>query len=220
MSLSVRLDSSLSSSEEMRFLRNHTKLIDKLMKTAHFNKRELQCVLLIYYKFKKTNGGKEMTDQQFLDVLRKSFDMTDEFLVGRIMCTLHKSPTKYIKMEEWIQSLSLLLYGTLHEKIDYCFAIYDIHNRRMLSRETMFNFLRSSLLSQSGEDTEDSVKDLLEVMTKKMDLDRDGKISYDDYKQSVENEPMLLEVFGQCLPTRNSIHAFLSTYVKKLRKEY
>lgn len=53
------------------------------------------------------------------------------------------------------------------------------------------------------------------MLTKKMDLDRDGKISFNDYKQSVVKQPMLLEVFGQCLPTRESIYSFMTTFSDK-----
>lgn len=55
-------------------------------------------------------------------------------------------------------------------------------------------------------------------MTKKMDIDRDGKISFNDYKQSVLKQPMLLEVFGQCFPTRRDTTSFLTTFVPKISK--
>lgn len=53
---------------------------------------------------------------------------------------------------------------------------------------------------------------MIEVLTKKMDIDRDGKISFQDYKQSVLRNPMLLEAFGSCLPSRHAINAFLNTF--------
>lgn len=56
------------------------------------------------------------------------------------------------------------------------------------------------------------LKDLIEIVTKKMDLDRDGKISYHDYRTSVLKNPMLLEAFGQCLPSRHAVYSFLSTF--------
>ena len=32
------------------------------------------------------------------------------------------------------------------------------------------------------------------------DLDKDGRLSFEDYSKSVEQENLLLEAFGQCLP--------------------
>ena len=47
---------------------------------------------------------------------------------------------------------------------------------------------------------------------KKMDLDKDGKISFEDFKQTVKNEILLLEAFGPCLPTIKSNEVFSSKY--------
>lgn len=55
---------------------------------------------------------------------------------------------------------------------------------------------------------------MIEVITKKMDIDRDGKISFNDYKQSIMKQPMLLEVFGHCLPTRENVYTFMSTFAR------
>ncbi|CAH1968704.1 unnamed protein product [Acanthoscelides obtectus] len=93
------------------------------------------------------------------------------------------------------------------------YLVYDTMGDGMLGREAMFYLLRNSLVSISGEDdAEESVKDMIEVITKKLDIDRDGKISFQDYKQSVQKQPMLLEVFGQCLPSRGAIYTFSTTF--------
>lgn len=58
----------------------------------------------------------------------------------------------------------------------------------------------------------------METIIKKMDIDRDGRISFNDYRQSVLKDPVLLEVFGQCLPTRRDVHTFLTTFTHNLSK--
>ena len=42
-------------------------------------------------------------------------------------------------------------------------------------------------------------------------MDHDGKISFEDYETTVKEEPLLLEAFGQCLPSSESATAFLMT---------
>lgn len=59
---------------------------------------------------------------------------------------------------------------------------------------------------------------MIEVITKKMDLDRDGRISFNDYKQTVLKEPMMLEVLGKCLPSRLAVHAFITTFTHNTGK--
>ena len=43
---------------------------------------------------------------------------------------------------------------------------------------------------------------------KKMDLDKDGIIGFDDFEGTVLKEPLLLEAFGKCLPTEKSLVRF------------
>lgn len=59
---------------------------------------------------------------------------------------------------------------------------------------------------------------MIEVLTKKLDLDRDGKVSFNDYKESVLNQPMLLEALGKCLPSRENVKAFLTTFTSNIGK--
>ena len=45
------------------------------------------------------------------------------------------------------------------------------------------------------------LQDLVDMTMKKMDIDKDGRVSFDDFEQSVKKEMLLLEAFGPCLPT-------------------
>ncbi|XP_050306032.1 calaxin-like [Anthonomus grandis grandis] len=216
--MSGQLDLSMDSMEETRFKKKQQYLIQRLEKKLHFSFMELECLLLIYYKMwkegKATNPKQEgVTKVQFRDVLHCALDMTDDTLMDRVFLALDKGPSACISMETWAQAFSLFLRGTLEEKIQFCFSVYDIMGDGILARDSIFHLLRTSLISQSGEeDAEESARDMIEVVTKKMDIDRDGKISYHDYRQSVLRNPMLLEAFGQCLPTRHAVYAFLSTF--------
>lgn len=71
---------------------------------------------------------------------------------------------------------------------------------------------RNCLIKQPGEeDPDEGVRDLSELALKKLDVDHDGKVSFQDYEAAIKQEPLLLEAFGQCLPTEESCQAFLTT---------
>jgi hypothetical protein len=61
-------------------------------------------------------------------------------------------------------------------------------------------------------------QDLVEILLRKMDVDRDGKISYSDYETTVKKCPLMLEVLGPCFPSRKAIHTFLATYAPTVDK--
>lgn len=225
MSFGEVLETSLDPMEETRFKKKHSTLILRLSKKLHFTYTELESILLIYYKLQKESSEKNagMTKCQFRDVLHAGFNMTDDALMDRIFTALEDRKGnvrgQIVSMEMWATTLSLFLRGTLEEKIVHCFHVYDLMGEGMIGRDNMFQLMRTSLISSgSDDDAEEAVRDMIEILTKKMDLDRDGKISFNDYKNSVMIQPMLLECLGKCLPSRLAVHAFLTSFTPNVGK--
>ena len=50
---------------------------------------------------------------------------------------------------------------------------------------------------------------------KKIDLDKDGKVSLEDFAGTVRKEPLLLEAFGQCLPEDQVVKQFHQEFFTK-----
>ena len=48
---------------------------------------------------------------------------------------------------------------------------------------------------------------------RKMDLDKDGRVSYTDFQATVAHEPLMMEAFGQCLPHNNAGFEFMRQYL-------
>lgn len=55
------------------------------------------------------------------------------------------------------------------------------------------------------------MKDLVDTVMRKLDKDKDGKVSLDDYQKTIAEEPLLIEAFGRCLPSEKSKLTFLTT---------
>nr|CAI5841546.1 unnamed protein product [Callosobruchus analis] len=218
-------DATLNSLEESRFLKKTKDIASELEKVTHLSFVEIQMLLILYYKLQKKNhrevkdikdGG--VSKLQFAEVMHKCLQMTDSRMTTNIITAMDKtSRSRYITMETWIKTLSLFLRGTLEEQILFCFNVYDTTNSGLLTRDVLFRFLRHSMFSVSGEgDAEEAVKDLLDIIIKKMDLDRDNKISFNDYREFVLKNPQWLEFLGPCLPDRQSIYAFQTTFMVNL----
>ena len=91
-----------------------------------------------------------------------------------------------------------------------CFDIYDLNNDGYIVREEMFLLLKQTMVkSVAEEDRDEGIKDLVDLVLKKMDHDHDGRISLPDFEASVKADPLLLEAFGQCLPQHKHVAAFL-----------
>lgn len=156
-------DITLDLLEETRFKKKHSQFIKRMIIKTHFSEEEIESILIIYYKIQKEGADKQVgiTKDQFRDILHCAFDMLDENLTERIFTALERGqfhPT-IVSMETWCHAMSLFLRGTLEEKIQHCFAVYDIMGDGMIGRDTMFHLLKSALISQGGDDeAEESIK--------------------------------------------------------------
>ncbi|XP_036921962.1 EF-hand calcium-binding domain-containing protein 1 isoform X3 [Sturnira hondurensis] len=122
--------------------------------------------------------------------------------VKSLFFAFDKDNDNCINVNEWVAGLSVFLRGTFEEKLKFCFEVYYLNgDGGYISREEIFDLLRNSLHQLSSkEETDEGVKELVDITLKKMDYDNDGKISFADFEKAVKEERLLLEVFGQCLP--------------------
>nr|CAH7726903.1 unnamed protein product [Callosobruchus chinensis] len=140
-------------------------------------------------------------------------------LMDRIFYVWDRNNCGLITLENWFKGISLFLRGNVQEQAEYCFKVitktitdcYDF-NRSNISDVLNIIFCRNCLIKHpQEEDLDDSVKDLVDIVMRKMDKDKDGKVSLEDYQKNVEDEPLLLEAFGKCLPSDKSKVTFLTT---------
>ncbi|XP_039273510.1 calaxin-like [Styela clava] len=175
--------------------------------TLHFNRREVQALLVLFKGF--NNKGEKLDRNQFRDFLQVWFSMTEDLLMDRVFRAFDTDSDSYINTKEWVEGLSVFMRGTLDEKIDYTFKVYDLNGDSYISREEMFQMLKNSLVKQpTEEDPDEGVKDLVETALKKMDFDHDSRLSFADFKQAVVAEELLLEAFGPCLPDEKSLEVY------------
>lgn len=225
----MSLDLTLESNEEIRFLNKISGFVRQLYKQTHFTARELEIVLLLYYKLLKDehngtvrSGGHPASScisrQQFTTVFDTAFGMADNVMLGRIFSALDTGATSYVTMETWVQMMSLFLRGTFEEKVKYCFRVYDIQGDGMIRRDHMMLLLRSAFVKAQDEEVEEAVKDLVDIILHRMDVDRDGSISFEDYSETVRKAPEMLECFGKALPDRGHVYAFSRTFLERVRK--
>lgn len=168
----------------------------------------------------------------FRELLHSTFDIvTEEILMERIFCSWDKAHEGLpLRLEGWLIGLSTFLRGTPAERAAFCFRVYDLNTDGFITKDEMFTLLRNCLIKQpQDEDPDEGVKDLVEIVLKKFDIDKDGKVSkvwscylrflkaifmqvsLDDFMGTVAAEPLLIEAFGQCLPTDSAIVSFFST---------
>ncbi|XP_059081608.1 calaxin-like [Tigriopus californicus] len=190
--------------------KQQSKFVETLAKKSHFSMSEVDGLLSVYRKLSEGLEVDRMDRTRFREFLHNAFDMTDDILLDRIFKRFDADNDGYVSREEWVYGLSVFLKGNEDQHIEYCFDIYDLNSDGFISREEMLNMLKTCLGRQGlEEDQDEGVKDLIEMTLRKMDIDKDGRISESDWTQTIKAEPLMLEAFGPCLPQRNAGEIFL-----------
>ncbi|XP_066158003.1 calaxin-like [Euwallacea fornicatus] len=209
------------------------KLIERMKRETQFNRTEIEALYKIYKKlvtFNKASGKlntassttgmtnpvpvSEGIDRSvFREILHNTFDIvTENMLMDRIFCVWDKLNCGLITLESWFQGMSIFLKSEMSKQCEYCFAVYDLNGDGFVTKDEMFQLLKNCLIKfPQEEDPDESVKDLVDIVIRKMDKDKDGKVSLHDYQTTVLSEPLLLEAFGRCLPSDMSKNTFLTT---------
>uniref|UniRef100_A0A8C7A9H6 EF-hand domain-containing protein n=1 Tax=Neovison vison TaxID=452646 RepID=A0A8C7A9H6_NEOVI len=182
----------------------------KLLKVSNclrkgFKKSEVECLLRLFHSLveranvRLNNFG--LDRNAFRVILHNIFGMTDD-IIQYFHFQFFEDPP--YDVSEWLhhdiltvlfQIFKLLVLWTV------CFEVYYLNGDGYISREEIFDMLKNSLHQQSSEEeTDEGIKELVDITLKKMDYDNDGKISFADFEKAVKEERLLLEVFGPCLP--------------------
>lgn len=198
------------------FIRKNFDRLRALSKITHFTNDEVDALGIIYYKFLGEFGVKreQMDRSQLRAFFHSTFQIADDYIIDRVFLYLDKGQKRsaFVTLECWITTLSLFLRGTLDEKMAYCFYIYDVGGVGRIRRNDMIKLLRKCFIFEKDEDIELMVKDLADILMKKLDIDGDGEVSYEDYSTSVRGQREILEIFGRCLPDLLSATDFLLTF--------
>lgn len=196
------------------FIRMHYGAIKKLLEVTHFTWPEIDALAIIYSKYLNEFGMKreQMDISQFRAFLQSTFQINDDFIVDRIFWILDRNMTYVVPLETWVKSLSLFLRGTLDEKMQFCFSVYDLAGKGKIKRNDVIKLTRKYFMSARDELVEIAIKDFADILVKKLDVDGDTEVSYIDYSTSVRRQPELLECFGRCLPDILCTIEFLKTF--------
>ncbi|CAK9812874.1 clxn [Anthophora plagiata] len=104
-----------------------------------------------------------------------------------------------------------------HLLIDRIFSLFDKRNALQIHFDQWIEGLSVIFRGTLDEKINFAYMDLIDLLMKKLDVDRDGTISEEDFKTAVkERNELLLECMGPVFPSREARHAFLRTFTDQL----
>eukprot|EP00834_Sanchytrium_tribonematis_P000336 NODE_6_length_70510_cov_1.054395.p41 type:complete len:211 gc:universal NODE_6_length_70510_cov_1.054395:46977-46345(-) len=141
----------------------------------------------------------------FKTLLMSHFGFSDTLILDRIFKFFDSNNDGKVNFEEFVKGMCVVGTKDFQRQIEFCFFIFDLNGDKYITKEEMMQ-----LLNRQEEEDEEMNRELVEIVLKKLDEDKDGKISETDWAIGVAKEPLLLQAFGKCLPSTEQLGKVLS----------
>ncbi|XP_035314484.1 Kv channel-interacting protein 1 isoform X3 [Cricetulus griseus] len=197
--------------------------LEQLEAQTNFTKRELQ---VLYRGFKNECPSGVVNEETFKQIYAQFFPHGGDFLpklqgLSKWVSLHPPSPhlplyfadastyahylfnafdttqTGSVKFEDFVSALSILLRGTVHEKLRWTFNLYDINKDGYINKEEMMDIVKA-IYDMMGKYTypvlkEDTPRQHVDVFFQKMDKNKDGIVTLDEFLESCQEDDNIMK---------------------------
>ncbi|XP_026075500.1 calsenilin-like isoform X1 [Carassius auratus] len=179
---------------ELSMVRHQPKGLEQLQAQTKFTRKELQS---LYRGFKNECPSGLVDEETFKSIYSQFFPQGDattyaHFLFNAFDMDRHGS----IRFEDFVIGLSVLLRGSVTEKLRWAFSLYDINKDGTITREEMLAIMKS-IYDMMGMYTFPYVRDAaafehVEKFFQKMDRNRDGVVTIDEFIETCQKDKNIM----------------------------
>uniref|UniRef100_A0A8C9FIV6 Kv channel-interacting protein 4 n=1 Tax=Pavo cristatus TaxID=9049 RepID=A0A8C9FIV6_PAVCR len=125
-----------------------------------------------------------VNEETFKEIYSQFFPQGGEYLAALIGTTMNSG------MFDFVMGLSILLRGTVQEKLNWAFNLYDINKDGYITKEEMLDIMKA-IYDMMGKCTypvlkEDTPRQHVETFFQKMDKNKDGVVTIDEFIESCQ----------------------------------
>lgn len=120
--------------------------------------------------------------------------MSDSLFCERLFYLFDENKKEVIGFPEFIKGLSVLCTrGTLDEKIQFTFRIYDRNSDGKITQDELSDVLTDCMKQNNVQITTEQIGFIIKETFRQVDKNKDGVIDYDEYKKLVSKHPSILD---------------------------
>ncbi|XP_074459690.1 A-type potassium channel modulatory protein KCNIP1 isoform X1 [Larus michahellis] len=168
--------------------------LEQLEAQTNFTKRELQ---VLYRGFKNECPSGVVNEETFKQIYAQFFPHGDASMYAHYLFNAFDTAQNgSVKFEDFVMALSILLRGTVHEKLRWTFNLYDINKDGYINKEEMVDIVKA-IYDMMGKYTypvlkEDAPRQHVEVFFQKMDKNKDGVVTLDEFIESCQEDDNIM----------------------------
>ncbi|KAJ3603548.1 hypothetical protein NHX12_028293 [Muraenolepis orangiensis] len=168
--------------------------LDQLQAQTKFTKKELQS---LYRGFKNECPSGLVDEETFKSIYSQFFPQGDATTYAHFLFNaFDKDRNGSIRFEDFVIGLSVLLRGSVTEKLNWAFNLYDINKDGYITKEEMLAIMKS-IYDMMGRYTYPCVRDEapsehVDKFFQKMDRNRDGVVTIEEFIETCQKDENIM----------------------------
>ncbi|CDQ62755.1 unnamed protein product [Oncorhynchus mykiss] len=179
---------------ELSIVRHQPEGLDQLQVQTKFTKKELQS---LYRGFKNECPSGLVDEETFKTIYSQFFPQGDATTYAHFLFNAFDMDRNgSIRFEDFVIGLSVLLRGSVTEKLNWAFNLYDINKDGYITKEEMLAIMKS-IYDMMGRYTYPSVRDEapsehVDKFFQKMDRNRDGVVTIEEFIETCQKDENIM----------------------------
>jgi Ca2+-binding EF-hand superfamily protein len=160
--------------------------LDVLCRDTKFSRKELQ---IMYRGFKQECPTGVVDEDTFKGIYAQFFPQGNSSLYAHHVFKAFDQDNKgTISFQDFVCGLSVLARGSVEEKLEWAFGLYDINGDGYISRDEMLDIV-TAIYNMMGKFAEPVIDDTttrehVDRVFQKMDINNDGLISIEEFMEA------------------------------------
>ncbi|XP_060737982.1 Kv channel interacting protein 3a, calsenilin isoform X3 [Tachysurus vachellii] len=179
---------------ELATVRHQPEGLEQLQAQTKFTRKELQS---LYRGFKNECPSGLVDEETFKTIYSQFFPQGDATTYAHFLFNAFDLDRNgSIRFEDFVIGLSVLLRGSVTEKLNWAFNLYDINKDGYITKEEMLLIMKS-IYDMMGRYTYPSVRDEapsehVEKFFQKMDRNQDGVVTIEEFIETCQKDENIM----------------------------
>ncbi|KAM4585456.1 A-type potassium channel modulatory protein KCNIP2-like [Odontesthes bonariensis] len=169
--------------------------LDRLVQQTKFSKKEMQG---LYRGFKNECPCGAVNEETFKGIYSQFFPHGDSSMYAHFLFEAFDTHNHgSVSFEDFVLSLSIILRGSITDKLNWAFNLYDLNKDGCITREEMTDIMQS-IYDMMGKYTHPNMRDSapkehVDSFFQKMDKNNDGVVTIDEFLETCQRDENIMQ---------------------------
>ncbi|XP_077678079.1 A-type potassium channel modulatory protein KCNIP2 isoform X1 [Eretmochelys imbricata] len=168
--------------------------LEQLQEQTKFSRKELQ---VLYRGFKNECPTGLVNEENFKQIYSQFFPQGDSGTYATFLFNAFDTDRDgSISFEDFVAGLSVILRGTIDDRLSWAFNLYDLNKDGCITKEEMLDIMKS-IYDMMGKYTypamrEEAPQEHVENFFQKMDRNKDGVVTIEEFIESCQKDENIM----------------------------